>query len=118
HLPELDVEIIHLGGEACLPRIFRLGIKTKHPRGTASLHLHRIESGVAANVEHRLAGQIDWDRIREWPPFDGREVAQEMRGRGAYAFEIDIVKPRRKRIDLPLDLCPRKVRLSHARTPS
>src|SRR4051812_20947981 len=77
-VPELDVETIHVGDEAGLSQILLLGIETEHSRGSAAFHLHRIEPGVAANIQDRFTGQVAWNRIRESLPFNRRIVAQEV----------------------------------------
>ena len=64
-LAELDVEPVDLGGEARLRQIVLVGVDAEHARGAAALHLHRVEAGVAADVEHGLAAQIGRDRVRE-----------------------------------------------------
>ena len=53
---EFDVEAVDLGGEARLRQIVLVEVDAEHALGAAPLHLHRVEAGVAADIEHRLAG--------------------------------------------------------------
>ncbi len=66
-LAELDLEPADAGGEAGLRQVVVVEIDAEHPLGPAPFHLDRVEAAVAADVEHRLAGQIGRDRLCEAP---------------------------------------------------
>ena len=68
-------------------------VDADHARGAAPLHLDGVEAGVAADVEHGLAGEVLRDGVLEAAPLDVRVVAQEMLGRGLDAAQVDVVEP-------------------------
>src|SRR5690348_3981176 len=102
-LAKFDVEAAHPGGKARLRQIFIDGVDADDARCAAALQLHRVETGVAADVEDRVAGEIARNGVGEAAPFDGRIIAEKMLRRGANTVEVEIVKPGAKRVDLPLD---------------
>src|SRR4051794_4655734 len=55
---KLDVEPVHLGCKAGLIQILVFAVDTEHARGTATLHLDRIETCIAANIEDGAVGKI------------------------------------------------------------
>src|SRR4051812_29008805 len=77
-LSKLDVMSCHLRGKARLSQIHIIKIDPDDPAGAALLHLDGIEASVAADIEHRLAGQILWNCVGEALPFDGGIIAEEM----------------------------------------
>src|SRR5205085_1225088 len=94
HFAELDVVVADdAGGEAALFEIRLIAVDGYDARGAALLHLDRVEAGVAADIEHRLAGQVGRNGVREVLPFDVWIVAEKMVGRRLHAAEIDVVKP-------------------------
>ena len=99
-LAELDLEPSHLGGEARLGEVALVAVDAEHARGAAPLHLDGVEAGVAADVEHGLAGQVGRDRVGEAPPLHRRVVAEEMVGRGPTPSQVDVVEPGPERLDL------------------
>jgi hypothetical protein len=92
-LVELDIEVHDVGGEPRLCKVARVGVDAHHARRAAALHLETVESRVAPDVEHRLAGQIRGKRVREALPFDGGVIAEEVIRRRLDAAQIDVVKP-------------------------
>ena len=107
-LGEFDVAARDLGGKPRLAQVAFVDIDRQHPGGAAPLHFERVETAVAADIEHAAAGQIGWDGMREAAPFDGWIVAEEMVGRGLHAAEIDVVEPRPQRRDVAAQLLGRR----------
>src|SRR6185312_2988007 len=116
-LAELDFEAVDVSGEARLLEIVLVGVEPEHPFGAAPLHLHGIEAGVAADIQHRLAGQVGWNDFGEAAPFHVGIVAEKMRRRRRHALEIEVVKPRAERIDTALDLVAGEHFVRHAMPP-
>src|SRR5438477_9116179 len=77
-LGELNVEPGDLRGKPRLPKIAVVAVNRDHAGGAAALHLERVESAVAADVEHRPAAQIGRDCVREATPFDRRIITEKM----------------------------------------
>src|SRR5437764_100551 len=111
-LPELDVDLVDLGGKPRLRHVIRIGIDAEHALGPAPLHLDRVKAAVTADVEHAVPPQVG-NGVGEAMPFDGRIVAEEMRGRGPHALEVDVVKPRAERLDPLPDFIGRQLGGDH-----
>ena len=62
------------------------------PRGPATLHLQRIEAGVAADVEHALARNVR-EGMSEAGELVGGIVVEEVIRRGAHAAQVHVVEP-------------------------
>src|SRR3954470_13568510 len=106
HFAELDVETVHVGREARLRQVVVAGVESEDAGRAAPLHLHRVESGIASDVEDRAAGKICWNGVGKAPPFHRGIIAQKMLGRCMHAVEIKVVKPGAQRLYLRLDLMP------------
>src|SRR3982751_4682765 len=98
---QLDVGGTNLRREARLLEIAWVGVDADDARRAAALHLQRVESGVAADVEHGLAGEISRNCVREAAPLHSRIIAEEMVGGGAHATEVEILKPVAQLMDAP-----------------
>src|SRR3954465_763612 len=85
HAFKIDVELVHVGSEASLRQVLVVGVQTEHPRGAAALHLHRIKSGVATDIEHRFTREVVRNGLCKAAPLDFGIVSQEMRWRGAHS---------------------------------
>jgi hypothetical protein len=98
---ELDaLEPEHLARQPRLGKVALVAVDAEHARRAAPLHLDRIETRVAADVEHALAAQIVRNDMGESLEFEARIIAEEMVGRCRHAVaEIDIVEPRAQRFD-------------------
>src|SRR5258706_7309373 len=83
-MAEFDIQRRHLGGEARLREVGVVAIDAEHAPGAAPLEFHRIEAGIAADIEHALVGEILRNGVREAAPLDRWVVAQEMIRRGRY----------------------------------
>src|SRR3954469_12212915 len=103
-LAEFDLEPIDLSGEPRLCEVVVVGVEAEHAVGPAALHFHGVKSGVTADVENGHAFETVRDHSGKAPPFHPWIVAEKMRGRGAYAVEVEIVKPGAKRVDAAADL--------------
>src|SRR6185437_9277984 len=99
-LSELDLSVVaeHLGREPRLREVAFVAVDAEHARGSAPPHLDRIESCVAADVEHALAAEIARETGFEAAELRAGIIAQEMVGRGPYAIQIDVVEPRPERL--------------------
>src|SRR5438270_732284 len=97
--PKFDFDLIHFRSKPRLLQVLLLRIDSKNPRRAAPLHLEGVESGIAADIEDGAAGEIRRDLIGKPIPFDGGVIAEEMRGSGAHAVEIEIVEPGAQRLD-------------------
>jgi hypothetical protein len=53
-LGEFDLGSENLRGKACLAQIHLVDVDRQHMGSTTSLHLDRIETAVAPDIEHRL----------------------------------------------------------------
>jgi hypothetical protein len=84
-LAELDLGAGDLGRELGLGQIVGIGVDRDHALGAAPLHRDGVETAIAADVEHRAAGEILGQRVREPLPLHVRIVAEEVVGRGPYA---------------------------------
>ncbi len=104
HAAEFDRGSADFGGEFRLGEIPRVRIDAKHASRAAAFHFDRIETGVAADIEHACAFEIGRNRVGEARPLDVRIIAQEVRGRGADAGEVEIMKPLAEFPDAVTDL--------------
>src|SRR5579871_463856 len=104
HPAELNRRARNFRDESRLLQISFVGIDAKHARGAAPLHLDRIESRVAADIEHGFPSEIRRDRMRELLPFERRVISQKMMRRGFHAAEIHVLKPLAKLSDAAPDL--------------
>src|SRR4051812_19000664 len=77
-LPQLDVQPELLARELRLRQVDRVMVHAEHADRAAPLHLERVEAAVAADVEHRLSGEVRWHGPLELPPEGGREVPERM----------------------------------------
>src|ERR1700726_1403342 len=102
-ISEFDVELAHLRRETGLRQIFVATIQTEHPLGTTPLHLHRVQAGIARDVENGFSFQRDWYGVGEPAPLYLRVIAQEMRWCGGNPVQVEIMKPRTERIHPALD---------------
>jgi hypothetical protein len=93
------------GGKTRLRQIAVVAIDAEHAVRATPLHLDRIEAGVAADVEHALAGEIGRQCRRETTIFEAGIIAQEMVRRGPQPItQIDVLEPGRERLDLGLQV--------------
>jgi len=90
---ELDVGAVDLGRQPGLGQVPVVEIDPKNPFCAAALHLQRVETGVAADIEDAPAAQILRKRVSEAREFRTRIVLQKMMGRSLDAAEIQVVKP-------------------------
>src|SRR5690606_15632719 len=103
-LAELDVHLGDFRRETCLRQIGIIEVEAENAFCAPPLHLDRVETGIAANVENRLSGEVGGYRILEFSPFHMRIVAQKMVRRSGDAVELDIVEPGPELLD-PLLYC-------------
>src|SRR5207244_11928167 len=68
-------------------------ICSKYLPFSALLHLYRVESAIAADIEDAGAGEILRNRIADWLPLDVRKVTKKMIGRGVNSMNVEIVEP-------------------------
>src|SRR5579885_3231366 len=115
-LSKLDDEPADLSGKSCLSEVVIAAVDSDDPVGAAAFHFHRIESSVAADIEHRLAAQVGIDDLAEALPLYRRIIAQEMQGRSPDSAEIKVVKPWTKLCDPVRNLLARPPRGVHAST--
>ena len=78
--PSLAGPAQRLGRQPRLRQIALVAVDAEHPRRAAPLHLDRVEAGVAADVEHALAGHVGGQRVGEAGELEVGIVAQEMIG--------------------------------------
>src|SRR5437868_7626364 len=90
---ELDVEASHLSGEARLRQIRLVEIDSDHAIRAPALHLHRIESRIASDIQNRFPLETLRYRVSELPPLHVRVVTEKVIGRGRHAVEIQVMKP-------------------------
>ena len=90
-MAKLYVEALDLGGEAGLGEVVLVVVDTEDARGTTALHFHRVEAGVAADVEHRLAAEIGGKAVVKALPLHLGVVAEEVVGRSTDAMQVEIV---------------------------
>jgi hypothetical protein len=100
---KLDVDILDLGSEAGLAEVMFVRIDAEDAGGSASLHLERVETGVAADIKDSLAGEVGGDGVAEARELSLRIVAQEVIGRCLNALEVQVMKPGAERINLRLE---------------
>src|SRR5690606_35224568 len=103
-LAELDVHLGDFRRETCLRQIGIIEVEAENAFCAPPLHLDRVETGIAANVENRLSGEVGGYRILEFSPFHMRIVAEKMVRRSGDAIELDIVEPGPELLD-PLLYC-------------
>src|SRR5947208_1011580 len=115
HLQEFDLDADDLRGEAGLPEITFVNVDAEHTRSASPLHLDRVETAVAADIEHGPAAQIGRQRMPEAAPFHCRVVAEKMLWSGDYSAEINIMEPRPEGLGLAAYLVERKS--AHGRRP-
>ena len=113
-LLKLDIQPLNVSGKPRLRQIILIEIHAQHARRTAPLHLHGIEPGVAADVQHRLTRQVGGQAVLEPPPFHGRVITQEMLRRGLHPAQIHVVEPGSQRLRPRLD----RIRRPAQATPS
>src|SRR5688500_10919649 len=65
HSPVFDAQPVHLCGEAGLFEVSVIGVETKDAACSPALHFHRVETGIASDVQHRLTSQICRNGMRE-----------------------------------------------------
>jgi hypothetical protein len=97
---ELDVDALDLGGEAGLAEVMFVRVDAEDAGGSASLHLQRVETGVAADIKDSLTGEVGGDGVAEARELSLRIVAQEVIGCCLNAFEVQVMKPGAERFDL------------------
>ena len=102
-LAELEFDPAHLGGKAGLVQVVLIRIDRDHALGAAPLHLDRVESGIAADVEDGPAAQICGQRIGETAPLHRWVITEEVLRGGLDAAQIEIVKPFAELAHAPLD---------------
>lgn len=100
---KLDVDAFHFGGEPGLAEVVLVGIDAEDTRGTAALHLQRVEACVATDVEDGFAGEICRKSIAEACELNFRIIAEEMMRRGLDAAEAQIMEPGAERFNLLLE---------------
>jgi hypothetical protein len=100
---ELDVDALDLGGEAGLAEVMFVRVDAEDAGGSASLHIQRVETGVAADIKDSLAGQVGGDGMAEARELSLRIVAQEVIGCCLNAFEVQVMKPGTERLNLRLE---------------
>jgi hypothetical protein len=96
HAKKLDLNLFHLCGKSSLLQIVLIRIDSQNTFGAPPLHFERVEAGVAAYIENRLASQICRNRILESSKFDPRIIAQEMIRSCFDTMDPEIVEPRAK----------------------
>src|SRR5947199_6429173 len=77
-IAKLDIELIDLGGKPRLRQIFFATVESENAVGPSALHLHRIKSGIASDVQNRLSFQRFGHDPREIAPLHRRVVAEKM----------------------------------------
>src|ERR1043166_4522623 len=92
-IAKLNVHLTYFGREAGLVQILSVSVDTDNPFRTALLHLDRVKACVAADVEHRFAGQVRGNGVCKVAPFDFRVVAEEVVGSSFHAAQVEVVKP-------------------------
>ena len=92
-LAELDAGAQSLGREPRLSQVIRIGVDPEHPFGTAPFHLDRVETAIAADVEHAHSGETLGQHVGEAAKLDAGIVAQEVIRRRPDAAEIHVVEP-------------------------
>src|SRR4051794_30333959 len=100
---EFDLRFRDFGGKAGLCQVNLVSVDGHDAFGSATLHLDGVKSGVAADVEDGLAGEIQGNRLGEMPPFILRIISQEMVRRGLNAAKPHVVKPRSNAPDALFD---------------
>src|SRR5438876_11989543 len=68
-------------------------VDAKHLPCSALLHLNRVESAIAADIEDAGAGEILRNRLADWLPLDVRKVTKKLIGRGVNSMKVEIVEP-------------------------
>src|SRR3954471_21697213 len=92
-LAKLDLGLGKSGRELRLLQVVGVGVDRDYALRTSTLHLDRVEAGVAADVEHAQPAQVIGQCVREALPFDVGVVAQEMFGCGPDAAQLHVVEP-------------------------
>jgi hypothetical protein len=100
---ELDVDALDLGGEAGLAEVMFVRVDAEDAGGSASLHLERVETGVAADIKDSLAGEVGGDGMTKARELSLGIVAQEVIGRCLNALEVQVMKPGAERLNLRLE---------------
>src|SRR5436305_2726299 len=90
---EFALHPVRFRGDSGLVQINVVKVDSHHAVGAAFLHLNRIKTRVAADIQHRLAAQVGGQRMREASPFNIWVIPQKMIGGSVYASEIQIMKP-------------------------
>src|SRR3954462_10466983 len=90
---ELDCHTAHFGCETGLVQVHRFGIDSDYAVGAAALHLDRIETAVAGDIQHGHAAQVFGHGMGEAPPLHVGIIAQEMIGSGPHPLKLDIAEP-------------------------
>ena len=82
-IAELDIrEAGDFCGESSLLEVNVIAVDADDARRPAPLHLLRVETGVAADVENAFARQVCRQRVGETPEFHARIIAEEVVGGG------------------------------------
>src|SRR5258708_308907 len=92
-MAKLYIEIMNGRREAGLGEVGLIEIYSEDAIRAPPLHLDRVKTGIAADIEDCLAAQIGGNGMRKVLPFDPGIISQKMIGSGADAPEIKIVKP-------------------------
>ncbi len=66
------------------------------------MQLERVESGIAADIQHRCSRHVCGERRLDYCPKFVEEVAQRVVRRGANSAKIEIMEPRFQLPDLRL----------------
>src|SRR5437660_9470698 len=85
HFPKLDVASGNFSRKARLGKIVFVEIDSKDTAGPSALHLNRVKSGIAADIENGFSAQIRWNGMFEGAPLNGRIIAQKMCGSGVHS---------------------------------
>src|SRR5438128_3660170 len=106
---KLDIELERVSRELRLRQVMLVEINADHARGAAPFHLDAVEAGIATDVEHAFVTQVVRQCMLEALPFLPRVIAQEMRRRGFYPADVDVVKPLAKLVDALGNFFARKI---------
>src|SRR3954449_11638345 len=58
HSCKLDIEFVDLGGKSRLRQVVLIRVDTEDAARPSALHLHRIKTGITADIEDRFSGEV------------------------------------------------------------
>src|SRR5215216_953036 len=92
-IPKLNLHSIHFRSKPRLVQVFLISVNSDYAFSAALLHLDRIKTCVATNIEDRFSRQVIGNGMSKALPFDLRVVSEKVTRSCLHAAQVEVVKP-------------------------